>query len=80
MNAAQVSYAQVLHAVASGTFVAFAAGTIGGEPGMAWIAAPLVGESAQYAYSDDQQVRAAQGIGAIAHVRRHARQQGFKPV
>ena len=80
MTSAQVRYAQVLQAVASGTFVAFAAGSIGGEPGTAWIAAPLVGRSAERAYSDDRQVRAAQGIGAIAHVRRHARQQGFKPV
>ena len=79
MTISPVSYTDIRAAVESGIFIAFAAGSIDGEPAMAWCAALLDPASAAVASSTSPDVRAAQGVGAISHLRRHARRQGFKP-
>lgn len=74
------SYADVRAAVESGIFVAFAAGTRQGKPELAWCAAVLDGRSAAVAHSSNEDARAAQGVGAVLELRRHARHHGFTPV
>jgi hypothetical protein len=75
----RLDYADIQAAVESGFFLAFAAGRLGDEPATAWFAAVLDGEAATVALGSHEGARAAQGIGAISQLRRHARRQGFTP-
>lgn len=79
MTTAPFDYADVRAAVESGIFVAFAAGTRQGKPELAWMAAALTERSARVALSTSEKARAAQGVGAVLELRRHALHHGFTP-
>jgi hypothetical protein len=74
-----LTYSDIQSAVEAGVLVVFAAGTCDGEPTLAWMATVLQQRSAEIAHSKHAKVRAAQAIGAIAELRRHAAPHGFTP-
>lgn len=85
---APVDYADALEMVEHGVFVVCT--PVG--PAVAWLVARLDGKSHEIAFTgggepklpessntDDDEIRAAQAIGIVAHLRRHTRRTGHKP-